>query len=130
MQGLINFYEMASNVTVKMGRLRYVYEKSLVKTLALKHTTTFSKVERKYRKYVEDGKQVIAVEVKREQKKPFVAIYGKKPMTQNRKVIIQDEMVGLHTGRNELVSRLLNNVCEICGSSDGVQDHHIRKLAD
>ena len=27
MQGLINFYEMASDVAVKMGRLRYVYEK-------------------------------------------------------------------------------------------------------
>lgn len=129
-QGLINYYEMASDVSVKMGKLRYVYEKSLVKTLALKHKTTFSKIQRKYSKYVEDGRQVIAVEVKREQKKPLVAIYGKKPITQNRKAIIQDEMVSLNTGRNELVSRLLNNVCEICGSSDGVQGHHIRKLAD
>jgi group II intron reverse transcriptase/maturase len=129
-QGLINYYEMASDVSIKMGKLRYVYEKSLIKTLALKHKETFSKIKRRYTGYSEDGRQVIAVEVKREQKKPLVAMYGKKPITQNRKVIIQDERVSLNTGRNELVSRLLNNVCEICGSKEDVQGHHIRKLAD
>jgi len=130
MQGLINYYEMAHNVVVKMGKLRYVYEESLVKTLALKHKDAFARVKRKYRKEMDDGRQVIAVEVDRERKKPLVAIYGKKPITQKRNVIIRDEVVSLNTGRNELVSRLLNNVCEICGSSNDVQGHHIRKLAD
>jgi group II intron reverse transcriptase/maturase len=130
MQGLINYYEMALDVTAKMGKLRYVYEKSLVKTLALKHRKAFSEIKRKYGRYVSDGRRVIAVEVEREQEKPLRAIYGKKPITRNCDVIIQDDMVSLNTGRNELVSRLLNNVCEICGSRDGVQGHHIRKLAD
>jgi hypothetical protein len=68
--------------------------------------------------------------VKREKKEPLVAVYGKKPITQNRKVILHDEVVNLHTGRNELVSRLMNNACELCGSHEDVQGHHIRKLAD
>jgi group II intron reverse transcriptase/maturase len=129
-QGLINFYEMAHDVKKKMGTLRYVYEESLVKTLAAKHKCDTTLINRRYRKTVEDERQVIAVEVKRKEKTPLVAIYGKKPITQNREVIIQDEVKTLHTGRNELVSRLLNNVCEICGSRDNVQGHHIRKLAD
>ncbi len=129
-QGLINYYEMAHDVVVKMGELRYVFGESLVKTLALKHKDAFAKIKRKYGKEMEDGRSVIAVEVRRKGKKPLVAIYGKKPITQKRNVIIQDEIVTLHAGRNELVNRLLNNVCEICGSSDNVQGHHIRKLAD
>jgi group II intron reverse transcriptase/maturase len=130
MQGLINYYEMAHDVVVKMGKLRYVYEKSLLKTLASKHKDAVSRIKRRYRRKLDDGRQVIAVEVKREKKKPLVAMYGKQPITQKRNVVIRDEVVGLNTGRNELVNRLLNNTCEICGSHDDVQGHHIRKLAD
>ena len=130
MQGLINYYEMAHDVVVKMGKLRYTYGESLVKTLALKYNDAFTHITRTYRKKMEDGRMVIATEVQRKDKKPLVAIYGKKPITQRRNVIIHDEIVSLHVGRNELVGRLLNNVCEICGSSDNVQGHHIRKLAD
>jgi len=130
MQGLINYYEMAHDVVVKMGKLRYVYEESLLKTLASKHKDAVSKIKRKYRRRLADGRQVIAVEVKREQKKPLVAMYGKQPITHTRNVRIRDDVVELHTGRNELVNRLLHNTCEICGSHDDVQGHHIRKLAD
>lgn len=130
MQGLINYYEMAFDVVPKMGKLRFVYEKSLIKTLAAKHKKAYSKIERNYSKYMSDGRKVIGVEVEREGKKPLRAVYGKKSITRNCKAIIQDERVNLSTGRNELVTRLLNNACEICGSNDGVQGHHIRKLAD
>jgi hypothetical protein len=36
-----------------------------------------------------------------------------------------------HTGgRNELIARLLANFCEVCGSDDRINVHHMRKLKD
>jgi hypothetical protein len=32
--------------------------------------------------------------------------------------------------RSELIARLLADACEICGSKENVQVHHVRKLAD
>jgi hypothetical protein len=32
--------------------------------------------------------------------------------------------------RNELIKRLLAEKCELCGSRDNIEVHHIRKLAD
>ncbi|HEY6408065.1 MAG TPA: hypothetical protein VIY29_11415, partial [Ktedonobacteraceae bacterium] len=32
--------------------------------------------------------------------------------------------------RNELIKRLLADTCELCGSKEQVEVHHIRKLAD
>src|SRR3954451_22737203 len=32
--------------------------------------------------------------------------------------------------RNELIQRLLADECELCGSRDRVQGHHVRKLAN
>ena len=32
--------------------------------------------------------------------------------------------------RTELVARLLANQCELCGATDDVEVHHIRKLKD
>jgi hypothetical protein len=32
--------------------------------------------------------------------------------------------------RSELIARLLADTCELCGSRDRIQIHHVRKLAD
>ncbi len=34
------------------------------------------------------------------------------------------------SGRSEIVERLLAQQCELCGATDNVEVHHIRKLAD
>ncbi len=129
-QGLINYYKMAHDVVERMTHVRYIYRRSLGKTLANKHQCPTTKIYRKYGKRADDGRWVIEVVVSRKGKKPLVATYGKKPITQDRNVEIRDEIISMYTGRNELVSRLLNNVCEICGSSDNIQGHHIRQLSD
>lgn len=129
-QGIINYYEMAHDVVERMTYLRYVYGKSLGKTLANKHQCPTTPIYRQYAKSTEEGRWVMEVVVEREGKKPLVATYGKKPITQNRDITIHDEIKSMYTGRNEMVTRLLNDVCEICGSNDNVQGHHIRKLSD
>ncbi len=36
----------------------------------------------------------------------------------------------IYSGRSELLQRLLREQCEICGSTQNIEVHHIRKLAD
>ena len=43
---------------------------------------------------------------------------------------IQDEEQAVYITRNELITRMLADTCEICGSTEDVEAHHIRKLAD
>ena len=62
--------------------------------------------------------------------RPPAAKFGDKPIRQNRHAIIVDRKAHFYHGRNELVSRLLANECELCGSSEQIRGHHVRKLAD
>ncbi|MGP4051529.1 HNH endonuclease [Streptomyces sp. 2A115] len=41
-----------------------------------------------------------------------------------------DRQVANPRSRKELITRLLKGKCELCGTSENVRVHHIRKLAD
>ncbi len=126
----INYDTLAHDVVKKMGKIRYAYEQSLVKTLAAKHKTSVNNIYRKYRGYTAEGKRVIMVRVVRKENPPLVASYGKTTICQNRKVTIKDEKPAILTNRTELIQRLLNNQCELCGKFGKVTGHHVRKLKD
>ncbi len=128
-QGLVNYYEKAYNVS-KLHDVKRIYQQSLVKTLALKHKRSVTWVYRHYYKPTEQGSKAIVVTVPREDRKPLVAKFGAKPITFKKFGNIKDEISQLLPGRNELVSRLLADQCELCGSKIEVQVHHIRKLKD
>ncbi len=55
---------------------------------------------------------------------------GKTPIRQNRKAIMKDDKPIMYSQRTELIQRLLNNQCELCGKYGEVSGHHIRKLKD
>jgi hypothetical protein len=129
-RGLINYYTLAHDVVKKMRKIQYAYEQSLVKTLAAKFKTSVRKIYRKYRGYTAEGKRVIMVKMERKDKPPLIASYGKTPIRQNRKATIKDEKPTIYTQRTELIPRLLNNQCELCGTYGEVAGHHIRKLKD
>ncbi len=44
--------------------------------------------------------------------------------------VINDEMPNTYLKYSELVQRLQAGKCEICGATDPIAVHHIRKLAD
>lgn len=129
-RGLINYYTLAHDVVKKMRAVRYLYEQSLVKTLAAKHKTSAYKIYKKYRGYTAEGKRVIMVKVERTGKPPLVASYGKIAIRQNRHARIKNEKPAIISNRTELIQRLLNNQCELCGKYGEVAGHHIRKLKD
>jgi hypothetical protein len=131
LQGLINYYSLAHNVGDRMNYLRYKWETSLLKTLARKRKTKKSVAIKKYKRYTsEDGRKIVGVTVERNGKKPLIATFGSKPLTRKKHISINDEQQVTYTTRNELITRLLADTCEICGSTEEVEAHHIRKLAD
>ena len=133
-RGVVQYYLMALNVS-HFGRLQWVMEWSLAKTLANKHKTTSRKIFRRYKSTVqtEHGERVcLKVEVQRGNgKRPLVAQFGGIPLKRNRQVVLVDQQPQRYrTERNELIQRLLADECELCGSTVNAEVHHIRALRD
>ncbi len=129
LQGLINYYILAHNVYKKGMDLRFFWQKSLLRTLAGKHKSSAAKIYRKYH-YKTKDRNTVAVIVPRKGKKPFMAVFGRKPIERNLNAVIADDVKQIFGGRTQLIDRLLADKCEICGSREGVEVHHIKKLKD
>jgi hypothetical protein len=115
---------------------------SLLKTLAGKYHSSVSKMARKYKATVETPfgpRRCFQVSVERgEGNKPLVARFGGIPLRRQKNAVLIDRVPAL-TQRllvpqairhRELVSRLLLDRCEVCGNTEVVQVHQVRKLAD
>ena len=64
-------------------------------------------------------------------KKPLVAHFGGIPLKRKQDAILVDRTPQFDmTNRSELFKRVLAQTCELCGSKENVEVHHIRKLAD
>ena len=131
-QGGVNYYTMTEDVSQVFHHIKYVAVQSAVKTLASKHKTSARKIYRKYYRNSDQGRKALIVEVPnpKNPKKPFIAQLGGRPIEHKRKVILKDQKWVPHYARNELITRLLADTCELCGRHDNVQVHHVRKLAD
>ena len=132
-RGLVQYYILAQNLSW-FSKLYWVMETSLLKTLACKHRSSMKKQKKKYRTTTTStsGKEVpcLQVVVPRPGKKPLVATWGGISLVHKRKAIIEDKPYKVYGGRTELVKRLLADTCELCGSKENIEVHHIRKLAD
>ena len=130
-QGLVNYYQYAHNVSF-LYKVKYRLMTSLAKTIAAKHKRSTTWVYKKYRTKSKEGMTAILVKIPNPNnpEKPLYAQFGNKPIRQNRKAILIDDIVQFHPGRNELVRRLLANECELCGSPDQIRVHHVRHLKD
>jgi hypothetical protein len=128
-QGLANYYTMAYDVARKLHPVKWAYERSLVKTLAGKHRTTVARIYRQHKRRLSNGRKVLIVEVPREGKPPLIASFGTKPICYDPQAVIKEPSL-IPVPRNELTTRLLADACELCGSHQDVQVHHIRKLSE
>jgi group II intron reverse transcriptase/maturase len=132
-RGLAEYYQLAVN-RYQLNRLKWVMERSLVATLAHKLRISISKVYDRYETTIEtpDGpRKVLQVTVEREGgKKPLIARWGGISLARNNKAILNDSIAPVWAGRSELEKRLLADICELCGSREHVEVHHIRALKD
>jgi hypothetical protein len=133
-RGLVQYYQLAQNVSW-LWKFHWVVRSSLLKTLAHKHKRSVTKMVRTYQATIETPfghMKCLEKIVPREGKKPLVARFGGIPLRRQPHAILMDLPVTIKRkpARNELLKRLLANTCELCQSTDQVEVHHIRKLAD
>ena len=129
LQGLINYYSRIHNLQ-QLRHLRFKWKQSLIKTLAAKYRTKMRKIRKKYLRFSNEKKErLIGVEIQRENKRPLKAVFGKKPIQRHNGTIIKERIQSFYIKRNELLKRLLAEVCELCGTEKvALEGHHIRKL--
>ena len=132
-RGVVHYYLLAYNVG-RLNKLRWIAEQSLMKTLASKHQTSVAAMYAKYKTKTQtpEGKALNCLEVKRERKNkpPLVARFGGISLTRQPRAVLDDRPYVHKVGRTEILKRLLADQCELCGSTENVEVHHIRKLAD
>ena len=134
-RGIVQYYLLGINVFY-LGRLKWIMQQSLAKTLAAKHKMPRRKLIRKYQSTVQTEYGMMAclkVVVKREDgKPPLVAQFGGIPLRRQKWAVLVDRKPLMHKKPEgtELLQRLLADKCELCGSTQDVEVHHIRHLKD
>jgi group II intron reverse transcriptase/maturase len=141
-RGLYNYYCLATDVSTKIGKFKYLHYYSLLKTVARKEKCSIAQVISRY-----------GMDVKLKQKtgtrKLFGVTYqtnkGSKTLTyfdeplkkQNQPARGSDAQGALRIvipQRHRILDRLNANRCELCGHESDVKRefevHHIRKLKD
>jgi hypothetical protein len=133
-RGVAEYYRMAYNLSSQLKRLKWVMEQSLTKTLAVKLRCPVTEVYRRYQTVItrpEGAYKGLMVKIERQGKPPLVALWGGIPLRRRMDVKLNDDPApvwnNLHT---ELLQRLLAEICELCGSEQDVEVHHIRALKD
>jgi len=134
-RGVVQYYALAEN-RFWLTRLQWAMQTSALKTLAAKHRSSVAKMYQLYKADTYHGGkmlQCLEVRIERPDKEPLIARLGGLRLRPEPLTIIIDlpeNRDRTSSGRNELLARLLADECELCGSKDNVQVHHVRKLAD
>ncbi len=130
-RGIANYSRLAYNMHT-LSKLKWIMETSMLKTLARKFKVSVAQIAKKYKaKLTVDGKEYVVyqVTIPRQDKKPLVATWGGIPLKWNIRATLEEHPPKLHYGRTELVQRLLADFCELCGSMDDVEVHHVEKMS-
>ncbi len=134
-RGVAEYYRLAFN-RHRLSRLKYVMERSLTKTLAHKYRIRVAQVYRRYRAVLttEHGpRRGLQVTVPRDGgRPPLVAQWGGISLARDitPRPLYDDPVRIWSSRRSEVVQRLLADTCELCGSTEQVEVHHIRALKD
>lgn len=133
-RGLVNYYRMAHNLATRLGKLRWVLETSMVKTLAGKHRCSCASLWNKHKVKVQtEYGPVNAFRViePRKGKPDLVTHFGGLSLKRQNFVPIEDRIVKVFSGSTELIDRLNRDTCQLCGAKGvPLENHHIRRLAD
>lgn len=132
--GVVQYYRMAYNLH-QLGRLKWVMQQSLVRTLSRKLKISTAQVYKRFKsthRNEHDTYKVLEAKLERGAgQPPLTARFGGIPLRHNRWASINDTpTMPIWSKRSELVERLQAQECELCGATNNIEVHHIRKLAD
>jgi group II intron reverse transcriptase/maturase len=138
LRGLVQYYQYAVNVS-SFSKLKYAMEISLVKTLAHKLRIQVTGVYKKFKgKHEVNGYTYKVLKVEFDTGKRMSTFHwGAIPLRTTR-IIHQPmndnqydyERFQYFEQRSELITRLMADTCEMCGTNGQCEVHHVRKLAD
>ena len=132
-RGLVQYYGLAQNLA-QLGYVKWTMETSLLKTLASKNQTSTTKESKRLQATIQtpDGpRRCLQLIIQREKKKPLVATFGGLSLKRRKNPVIKDRGILPYIRmRSEIVERLLNDTCEVCGGKANIQMHHVRHLRD
>jgi hypothetical protein len=129
-RGLVNYYSMAINVG-NLYQVKNLWRHSLVLTLSQKHKTSAKNIFRKYQYRTQEGLKAIRVVIQREGKTSLTATFGAQVIRYQRLGNIKEsKSENFYPQRTELITRLQAEECELCGATEAIEVHHIRKLKD
>lgn len=130
MRGLANYYALAKSAKTRMNTLAYVWQTSLLKTLACKHKSSMRSIIKRLK--TDDGYALIVPGEKKTQVIRLYRLKDLKPPRSNDPTIDEQPNVYIWTlGRSEVMKRLNREQCEYCETKQGpFEVHHIRKLKD
>jgi group II intron reverse transcriptase/maturase len=132
-RGLVAYYQLAENL-YQFNRLKWLMERSLVQTLACKLRISVCQIYRRYRATLQTdrgpraGLQVIVERTGG--RRPLVATWGGITLARRKTAVLNDAPLSIPALRTELEQRLLAQACELCGSRERIQVHHVRALKD
>ena len=132
-RGLVQYYGLAQNLA-QLGYVKWTMETSLLKTLASKNQTSTTKESKRLQATIQtpDGpRRCLQLIIQREKKTPLIATFGGLSLKRRKNPIIKDRVILPYVRmRSEIVERLLNDTCEVCGGKANIQMHHVRHLRD
>lgn len=130
--GLAEYYKYAVDRS-KLNKLQYIMTIALVKTLASKFKINTQQVYQKYRdKVLIDNREYTTLQVAVPTSKGTVSIrwggVSLKVVHVGHETI--DDTMGFprEYAKTDLIQRLQANTCELCGSTNNIEVHHVRKL--
>jgi group II intron reverse transcriptase/maturase len=131
-RGLVNYYLLANDVW-RLGRVRWVMETSLLKTLACKHDSTVTKMAARYKTTIatpSGPRTCLQAVVERTGRTPLTATFGGIALKRQRTAVLTDRKPPPGViRRTELIQRLQAGRCEMCPHTGEVEVHHVGKLA-
>jgi hypothetical protein len=129
-RGIVNYYRLAQNLHT-MRSLKWLMELSLLKTLAHKHKSSVARMAKQYKtELMVGGKKYRGFQavIPRQDKEPLVATWGGVSLSWDIRATIDERATKKAWRYSELVHRLLVGQCELCGSTEDVEVHHVRKM--
>jgi group II intron reverse transcriptase/maturase len=131
-RGIVEYYRLAYNLH-RFTRLSWIMGRSLAATLASKLRLSVAKVWARYGTQVPTDRgprKVLRITVERDGQAPLVAQWGGISLARRAGAVLDDQPKRVWNTRTELLERLLADTCELCGSQEQVQVHHVRHLKD
>lgn len=126
-RGFYNYFGIGVNCAKQMNNFEYIMEYSMYKTFAAKYRSKVTKICRKYKK---DGIFTVSYQGKKgntiEAKFYNGGFKRLKPSKDSRISTLPNFI--MHTSTTSLMDRLKAQKCELCGATDRLEMHHVRKL--